>query len=187
MRWCWLERTYVLPERHMRAAVQLLLPVQVDCDDRRGLYLTRVRYEGFSLGDHSPLPSICHLLFFGPDRVQTALPSPKYHSSFSQFCNNRINSHSYLLFYHVIEGSDHGRSFILGQVDSAITQAVFQAQVLRPSSSPSPINGTWNLRPHQDKIQPEHTTPTHQDLTSRQCPLHSSSSGRTKIVHGHRP
>jgi hypothetical protein len=48
----------------MRAAVQLLLPVQVDCDDRRRLYLTRVRYEGVGLGDYSPLPSICHLVFF---------------------------------------------------------------------------------------------------------------------------
>jgi len=30
MRWCGLERTYVLPERYVPGPVQLLLPVQVD-------------------------------------------------------------------------------------------------------------------------------------------------------------
>ena len=73
MRRCRPQRTYVLPERHLRVPVQLLLAVQVDSGDRRRLHSMTSRCDGTqSLGLFESSP-ICHIPFFGPDYDQTAL------------------------------------------------------------------------------------------------------------------
>lgn len=136
MRWCWLERTYVLPERHMRAPVQLLLPVQVDCDDRRRLYSAGLNHEGSSLWDASNPPSVHPTPLFHSDLTifrQSLLFRQKIICHLFDFCNDQINSRSCLPVSRGIDPSNPPSESLATQVKVASAPPVFQAWILRSS------------------------------------------------------
>jgi hypothetical protein len=74
---------------------------------------------------------------------QLSLLSPKYYSSFSRSCNDRINSHSCLPIYQVIDTSVHSRSIVLK------SSRISQYPIRLPSSGPTivaqPIDDQWYL------------------------------------------
>jgi hypothetical protein len=151
MRWCWLERTHVLPERHMCPPVQLLLPVQVDCDDRRRLYSAGLNHEDFSLWDASNPPSVHPTPLFHSDLTifrQSLLFPQKIICHLFDFYNDQINSRSCLPVSRGIDPSNPPSESLATQVKVASAQPVFQAWILRSSQldQSSPFDDDCHVR-----------------------------------------